>query len=104
MAVEAIQKVTQIEQEAKRRKEAASAEGKQKILVTQRAAQRLLEEARANAETEVRQMMAQAEEQAAQSASQVLEQARQESEAMKQTARKRLDLAAELIVEKVVKR
>ena len=45
-----------------------------------------------------------AEEQAAQAASQVLEQARQESEAMKQAARKRLDLAAELIVEKVVKR
>ena len=54
MAVEAIQKVTQVEQEAMRRKEAAAAEGKQKILVTQRAAQRLLEEARANAETEVR--------------------------------------------------
>lgn len=47
MAVEAIQKVTQVEQEEKRRKDAAAAENKQKLQNAQRDAQRLLEQARA---------------------------------------------------------
>lgn len=61
MSVEAIEKVTQTEQEAKQRKDAAAAESKQKLQTAQRAAQRMLEEARTNAEAQARQMMAQAE-------------------------------------------
>ena len=49
MAVEAIQKVTQAEAESKQRRDTAAAESKQKVLVAQRAAQRLLEEARGQA-------------------------------------------------------
>lgn len=104
MGLEAIQKVTDTEREAKRRKEAVLAENKQKILVAQRAAQRLLEETRIQTEREARQMMVQAENEAAEGAKVVMEQARQESEAMKQAARQRLSEAAELIVEKVVNR
>ena len=54
MAVEAIQKVTQVEAEADRRKEEAMAESKQKLLVAQRAAQRLLADSRTEAENEAR--------------------------------------------------
>ena len=42
MSVEAIEKVTQTEQEAKQRKDAAAAESKQKLQTAQRAAQRML--------------------------------------------------------------
>ena len=104
MAVEAIQKVTQTEQDAKRRKEEATAESKQKVLVAQRAAQRLLEDAHSEAEAEARQMMARAEDEAVRLTQEALEQAARECEAMKQAARLRLDQAAQLIVEKVVNR
>ena len=104
MAVEAIQKVTEAEQGAKQRKDSILAESKQRILIAQRAAQRVLEDARVDAETETRQMMTQAEEQANQLTQKILEQAGQESETMKQAARQHLDQAAQLIVEKVVNR
>jgi len=104
MAMEAIQKVTQIELETAQRREAAAAESKQKLLVAQRAAQRVLEDARVETDAEVRQMMAEAEAEAARMAQVVMEQARQESEEMKRAARQKLEQAAELIVEKVVRR
>lgn len=46
MAVEEIKKVAQLEQEMKQRKEAAVAEGKQRVLEAQRLARRQLEESR----------------------------------------------------------
>ncbi|MGI5963444.1 MAG: hypothetical protein ACOX7N_07000 [Lawsonibacter sp.] len=104
MAMEAIEKVTRTEEQTKQRREAALTESKQKILVAQRAAQRVLEDARTEAEGEVRQQMAQAEEQAAQEAKVVLAQAEENCRKMKQAARERLEQAAELIVEKVVNR
>ena len=104
MAEEAIKKVTELEQDAKRRKEAAVAEAKQQVLVAQRAGQRLLEDTHQAAETEVKQMMADAEEQAAQWTEQVLAAAGQECEQMKARARTRLDQAAARIVERVVNR
>ena len=76
MAVEAIQKVTQVEAEADRRKEEAMAESKQKLLVAQRAAQRLLADSRTEAENEARQMLVQTEEEAAKATQKVLEQAK----------------------------
>ena len=76
MAVEAIQKVTQVEAEADRRKEEAMAESKQKLLVAQRAAQRLLADSRSEAENEARQMLVQTEEEAAKATQKVLEQAK----------------------------
>lgn len=100
--MEAIQKVTQAEQETNLRQDTAAAESKQKILVAQRAAQRTLEDARTAAEVESREMLVEAEAEAARLAQEVMEQARQEGEAIKQAARRNLDKAAELIVEKVV--
>ena len=104
MAVEAIQKVTQVEAEADRRKEEAMAESKQKLLVAQRAAQRLLADSRTEAENEARQMLVQTEEEAAKATQKVLEQAKLDCEKWKRTARTRLDQAARAIVEKVVNR
>lgn len=104
VAVEAIEKVTQVEQEEKRRKEAAAAENKQRLQNAQRDAQRLLEQARAQAEAENRQVLAKAEAEAAQEAQQLMAQAGQACEEMKENARRRLDQAAQLIVEKVVNR
>lgn len=102
MALEAIQKVTQAEESSRQRLESISAENRQKILVAQRAAQRVLEEGRLEAEGEVRQMMAEVEREAARKNQELLDQAARENEMMKQAARQRLDQAAELIVEKVV--
>ena len=63
-----------------------------------------LEQARAQAQAQTRQMMAQAEDQAAEETRQALAQAELDCQAMKQQARGRLDQAAQLIVEKVVNR
>ena len=72
--------------------------------LAQREAQRLLEQARIQAESENRRMLAQAEAEAAQEAQKLMEQAEQKCEEIKQCARQRLDQAAQLIVEKVVNR
>lgn len=102
MAVEEIKKVAQLEQEMKQRKEAAVAEGKQRVLEAQRLARRQLEESRQEAELQVRQMMAKAEAEAAQWTLHALKDATQECEEFKTKARGRLDQAAAFIVEKVV--
>lgn len=103
MSLDAIQRVTQAEQTAKQQKDAAIAENKQNIVAAQRAAQRLLESSRAEAEAEVRQMMIRAEQQAAELTKSVLAQTALENENLKEDARQNLDRAAELIVERVVK-
>ena len=92
MAVEEIKKVAQLEQEMKQRKEAAVAEGKQRVLEAQRLARRQLEESR----------QAKAEAEAAQWTLHALNDATQECEEFKTKARGRLDQAAAFIVEKVV--
>lgn len=102
MAVEAIKKVTEIEQESKKLRDAAVTEGKQKVLLAQRAGQRTLEDTRVQAEHEVRQMMIETEEEAAQLTKRVMKEAQGKCEVMKQRARENLDQAAALIVEKVV--
>ncbi len=104
MAVEAIEKVTQTELEARKRKDAAVADNKQRILAAQKEAQRLLEQSRADAEAKVRDMMSQAEAEAGKVGQKVMDQASKESDAMKGRARKRLDQAAQMIVERVVNR
>ena len=104
MAMEAIQEVAGMEERARQLKESAAAEAKLKIQAAQREAQQMLERSRIDANAQVRQMMADAEAQAAKVTQQVMEQAGQDCEIMKQEARTRLDQAAQLIVEKVVKR
>lgn len=103
MAIEAIKKVTQTEQDSQKRREAAAAEGKQQVAQAQRDGRRIVDEARQKAEGQVKQMMLDADSKAAQLSQGILDEAKKECEVLKQEARKRLDQAAALIVEKVVK-
>ena len=102
MAIEAIKKVTQIEQDAQKRRDAAVAEGKLQVAEAQKTGRKLLDEKRQQAEAQVKQMMLEAEAKAAQAAEGILADAGKECEALKEAARDRLEQAVELIVEKVV--
>lgn len=102
MAIEAIQKVAEIEENVKKEKEYAQAESKQRMLDTQRWVRRLLEDTRQEAEHEGRVMMTEADTQAAKWTEKVLESARQDCESMKQEARSRLAQAVDFLSEKVV--
>ena len=102
MAMEALKKVTEVEQDAQKRRDAAVAEGKLLVAEAQKAGRKLLEEKRQQAEAQVRQMMQEAEEQAAQAARGVMAAAEQECEGLKMAARGRVEQAVALIVEKVV--
>ena len=104
MGINAIEKVTGSEAQAKVLRDQAAAESKQKLVAAQRAAQQQLEQARAEAEAKVKQMMQEAEARAAQTTARVLEQAGEECELLKQGARTHLDEAVQLIVERVVNR
>ena len=95
MVTDEIQKVTELEQEVKQKKENAAAQNKQRVSQAQRAARLAVEQARQQAETE-------AGAQARAWAQDVLEQARQGCEARKAQMRSRLDEAAAFLVEKVV--
>ena len=66
MAVEAIQQVTQLEEQVKKQKEAAAVQNKQRLLDAQRAVRLQVEQSRQQAQAQAREMMAQAEAQAAQ--------------------------------------
>lgn len=103
MAIEAIRKVTQSEQEAQARRDAAAAENRQQVAQAQKQARTMLEESRQRAEGLAKELMRKAEEKAARENEEFLEQARQDCQRMKEEARKRLDQAADCIVEKVVK-
>ncbi len=104
MGINAIEKVTGSEAQAKVLRDQAAAESKQKLVAAQRAAQQQLEQVRAEAEAKVRRMMQDAEARAAQTTARVLEQAGEECELLKQGARTHLDEAVQLIVERVVNR
>ena len=104
MGIHAVEKVTEIETQARLLRDQAAAESKQKLVAAQRTAQQELEQARAGAEAKVKQMMQEAEARAAQTTARVLEQAGEECELLKQGARTHLDEAVQLIVERVVNR
>ena len=102
MAMEAIERITQLEQETARLKEKAAADNRQRVQAAQREARRTVEQARQQAEARAREMMAQAEKQAAEITGRRLEQAERDCAQMKQQAQTRLEQAAAMIVEKVV--
>lgn len=104
MALEGIQAVTQAEAKAKADRDAAAAQARQQLADAQRQARQLVDQARQQAQARARQMMAEAEEKAAAQTGQVLERAKKDCEAMKQAAKGRLEQAAQVIVEGVVKR
>ncbi len=102
MAMEAIKQVTQTEQDAQKRRDAAVSEGRLQVAQAQKQARTMLDESRQQAEFQVKQMMQEAENQAAQLTQEILAAAGTECEKMKEQARQRLDQAAARIVEKVV--
>ena len=103
MAMEAIKQVTQTEQEVQRLRDEAASAARQTAAEAERAGRQLLEDSRRQAEAQSRQLLARAEEQAGEYTRGVLAQAEEDCGRLRQQARQRLDRAAELIMERVVK-
>ena len=78
------------------------AEAKRLVADAERAGRARLEEARAQAEAQVRDLLKEAEERAAKHTEQVLEQTRSSCGALRAEAQKKLDQAAQSIVRRVV--
>lgn len=102
MSLEAIQTITESEQGAKQRVQAAAEEAKKIVADAERTGQAKVTQARAEAEAKAKSMMKQAEERAAQHEAAVMEEMKQSCQAMRQAAESRLPTAAELIVRRVV--
>lgn len=103
MALEDIRKVTQAEQEGQQLREQAAAAARQTAAQAEREGRQLVEDARRNAEERARQLLVEAEQEAAARTARVLDEARQECDELIRTARTRLDKAAALIAERVVR-
>ena len=102
MAMEAIEKVTQTEQEAARLKEEAAAEARQRVLRAEKDGRVLLEQAVREARTQAARLLEQAEQEAGHQVARIRDEAAQDCSTLQQEARKRLEAAAALIVERVV--
>ena len=102
MSLEAIQTITESEQDARQRVQAAAEEAKKIVADAERTGQAKVVQARAEAEAKAKSMMKQAEERAAQHEASVMEEMKQSCQAMRQAAESRLPTAAELIVRRVV--
>lgn len=102
MALDAIKKVTDFEQEIQNQKDSAAVSAKQRIAQAQKDSQRILEDSRRQAQAQAKAMMTEAEDQAAKSAQEVLARAQTDCDALRESARGRLEKAAALIVERVV--
>ena len=103
MSLDAIQKITQAEQDAQARKAEASAAAMKLVSDARREGDALIAAARANAEANNKALLRQAEQRAAQDAEALLAKAAQDAQSMCRAAEARLDRAADLIVERVVK-
>lgn len=101
MSLEAIQTITESEQGARQRLQAAAEEAKKIVAEAERTGQAKVAQARAGAEAEAKAMMKQAEERAAQQEAAVMEEVEQSCQAMRQAAQGRLPAAVELIVRRV---
>ena len=102
MSLEAIKKVTQSESLIQERKAAAEAEARQLVLNAEREGLGLLQKVRADAAENGRELLKQAEENAAKQAAKIKEDAEADSAALREAAEKRLNEAAEFIVGRVV--
>lgn len=102
MSLEAIKEVTQSETLIQERKAAAEAEARQLVANAEREGLALLEKVRADALESGRVLLKQAEEKAAQQMAQIAKEAEAESSALQAAAEKRLEEAAEFIVGRVV--
>ena len=103
MSMEAIEKVTQVENLNRERKIAAEAEAKQMIADAERGSLALLQQVRENAADAGKTLLRQAEDRAAARADEIRKSAEAEAAALRETAEKNLAEAAEFIVGRVVK-
>ena len=103
MSMEAIEKVTQVENLSRERKIAAEAEAKQMIADAERGNLALLQQMRESAVENGKELLCQAEENAAVRAEEIRKGAEAEAAALRETAEKNLTEAAEFIVGRVVK-
>ena len=103
MSLEAIEKVTQVEQQCQERKAAAEAEAHQIVADAEQAGLALLQQTRAAAVEHGQKLLHEAETRAAKKTDEISRRAQAESAALQETAAKHLDEAAEFIVGRVVK-
>lgn len=103
MSFDAIQKVTETEQNSRNRKAEAAAEAKRIVAEADRMGRQSVTQARAGAEEKVKAMMAEAEARAGERAGQIQAENAKACAALKERARPNLDREADLIVEKVGK-
>lgn len=103
MSFDAIQRVTEAEQNSRSRKAEATAEAKRITAEADRLGRQAVAEARAQAEAQAKAMMAEAEARAGRSTERTLAENARACAALKERARPNLDRAADLIVEKVGK-
>ena len=102
MPLEAIEKVTQIEQQSQERKAAAEAEARQIVADAEREGLALLQQTRVAAADHGRKLLRKAEERAAEKAAEISRAAEAESAVLREAAGKHLEEAAEFIVGRVV--
>lgn len=103
MSLEAIEKVTQVEQESQERKAAAEAQARQIVAGAEREGLALLQQTRANAVAAGKKLLREAEARAAAKEAEIRQAAQAESDALVKAAEKHLEEAAEFIVGRVVK-
>ena len=103
MSLEAIEKVTLLEQQSQERKAAAEAEARQIVADAEREGLALLQQVRADAAANGKKLLREAEEKAAAKAAEISRTAEAESSSLRETAGKNLEAAAEYIVGRVVK-
>ena len=103
MSLDAIQKVTETEQNSRTRKAEAAAEAKRIVAEADRMGRQAVVQARAEADEKVKAMMAEAESRAGEHAKATQAANADACAALKERARPQLDRAADLIVEKVGK-
>ena len=103
MSLEAIEKVTQVEQESQEHKAAAEAQARQIVAGAEREGLALLQQTRADAVAAGKQLLREAEARAAAKEAEIRQAAQAESDALVKAAEKHLEEAAEFIVGRVVK-
>ncbi len=97
-----IKNAVELEKRLNEQKESAVAESKRKLLLAQRAGERLLEDNRQNIEVEQRVKIAEAESLAEVENKKLLSEAEVRYERKKEEARQRLDETANWIVERII--
>ena len=103
MSLEAIERVTQVEQNSQERKAAAEAEARQIVADAERQGLALLQQTRADAVAAGKKLLREAEARAAAKEAEIRQAAQAESDALVKAAEKHLEEAAEFIVGRVVK-